>query len=176
MIDFYLGSIPKSNAYIDGKLRMALTPNVTTLCFGFFLDDDPTVLDSGSGLHIDTTKVLLGIDPADKDFNWNKAYYVTPKTFACEAIIRWMAHPENKLGKWYHAGTSRKYSRAELAQIFGTKLPEQVTQQKPHSVNVYGDFASVFISDFGIFCDEKYVKEASFVVRMWGKRQSKINE
>lgn len=171
MVDYYLKIIPHSNDYIDGKVRMALTHGVTVLCFGFYLEDDPNIQLTPGGLHHETTRVLLGYNSAPEDYKWTKGYYLTPKTFACEAIVRWMANPQNKLGKWYHVGTSRAYSRAEIAKILGTSVPENVASEPFR--NTYSNLAHDFAVDFGIQCTDKNIAEALTAVKVWAKRQYK---
>jgi hypothetical protein len=178
MIDFYLGSVPKSNDYIDSKLRMALTPNVTTLCCGFFLEDDPNIPPSPSGLHRDTTLILTkctnGII-ADPKW-WSKGYYLTPKTFVCEAIVRWIADSHNKIGKWYHVGSIRTYSRAEIAKLLLGKLPTYINDvdlSVPNDNNVYVNYAEIFAKDFGIHCDHANILQSLCGLKEWAKRYGK---
>lgn len=177
LIDYYTKTIPTSNPYIDGKLRMALTPGVTTLCCGFFLENNPYTPNTPSGLHRDTTRVLLGIDRCsetdpEKIAKWYaKAYFVTPKTLACETINRWIENPHDKLNRWFHVGSTRTYSRAELAKLLGTTLPEGISPQIAESS--YEKYADDFTRAFHIKCDTQNVLEALVGVKEWGSRHLK---
>lgn len=174
MIDYYNGKVDLTKApktvveYIQGKLRMALTPNVTTLCPGFFLEDDPSTRKTPGGLHRESTLAIFSNELLPT-FDWGKPKYVTPKSFLAECIMRWYINPTPHLGKWYHCGSELAYHRWQLRQMSGFEIALSIKQA--HQVDergvYYNDYSNVTKQAFGIMLTEAQVKDACLRTRQW---------
>lgn len=146
MVDFYLGKIdltttqPGVIAYIQSKLRMALTPGVTLFCPGFYVEDDATIPRTPGGLHHDTQDVLLKPE-CDVNFNWGKAKYITLKSELVRGILQWIANSSPYLNKWYLVGTERPWQRWELREAMYKDVPQETKDKFPTATdNVYAEW------------------------------------
>lgn len=175
MLDFYMGrtdltKLPEQGlSYIQGKVRMALTEGVTTLLPGFYLEDDPSVPVTPSGLHRETTAKIVAPE-FDVNYSWDKPKYVTPKSFLAEMIVRWCANPEPYLNHWYHCGTDRAYNRWEVRVLCGQDVPTEVKEQHLIQAPVYLKEAQRTVSAFGVKCDDENIAEACRALKIWAKK------
>lgn len=178
MLDFLSGKIDITNAddgvvnYVQGKLRMALTPDVTTLVPGFFLEDDIRNPLCPTGLHLDTTEWLLE-DVLEPDYNWGKGKYVTPKTFICEIIRMWIINPDPYLGKWFHCGSSRTYQRWEIREGADLDVEDELKVKYPATPEeIYFGYATRTLEAFGVKLDSTTLKNAFKRAKQWHSTQN----
>jgi hypothetical protein len=128
-MDYFLGkqSEDSLNAYQRSKLAICRVPNVYAFIPGFYLEDIPTPPWASKGLHVDSTLKIFRADghvTAGPDFDWGRAYSVTPKTFIVTAIMAWLADntiiPTNEP---IIVCSDRVYSRHELRSAAGLPYP-----------------------------------------------------
>lgn len=169
MLDFYKGHIDLTTApmpvvsYVQSKVRMALTKGVTTLLPGFFIEDDPSVPMTPSGLHRETSAKIRAIE-LDESYNWSKPKYVTPKTFIVKIIVKWCLNPTPYLDKWYHCGSDRAYNRWELRHFVTGNMKVLMQHKYPvATIAAYKDDAIDTANAFGMKCSDEYVKDACII-------------
>jgi hypothetical protein len=133
VIDFYQGHVTEPNPYLMDKLKMSLIQGkITTFHPGFFIDDDNeqdvTTPYKGpkKGLHAETSKWLFAVDYVSNK-NWVADKYVTPKTFICKMIELWLFSSEKHFGMWYHCGSQKSISRAQLRGRAGLSIDDEFT-------------------------------------------------
>ena len=83
-----------ANAYQKSKLALIRVPGLYNFIPGFFIQDlqDPDW--ASKGLHGDTTDTVFQKEFV-KDFAWDKAYRVTPKSILVNTILSWIQNPEH---------------------------------------------------------------------------------
>jgi len=140
-IDFYRGIIDLNKvdegtrSYIHTKIRMSMTPGVTTLCPGFYIEDVPGAQPTGAGLHNVTSKFLYAenFDPTQK---WGAAKYITFKSMLVDVIVQWCTNAtirDGMMNRWFHVGTSESYQRWQLRALAlgNDSVPLSVQEQFP---------------------------------------------
>ncbi len=96
IMDFFRGiqSEESLNAYQASKLAICRTPGIYVFIPGFYIEDIGTPDWASPGLHGETTSKLFSkAFYSSPDFDWGKAYSVTPKSFMILAIYSWLKRP-----------------------------------------------------------------------------------
>lgn len=152
IMDFLRGKQTEEslNGYQKSKLAVMRISGVTKFVPGFYLEDMPLPRWASKGLHGDTHQKLFGAQlPSDLD--WSKCYSVTPKSYICAAIQRWImsdAQPGT-----FIVSSDREYRRWELRALSDSFVPQNVIDASPAKLEpVYKDFEHILrpLTDFAI--------------------------
>jgi hypothetical protein len=121
----FAGDTSALSPYQQSKLIMCNVPGVYVFVPGFYIEDVATPSGASAGLHGESTGKIFGPTDAVPEFDWERRYSVTPKTYLGLAVLRWL---ESSSGMPRNAPiivcTDQEYSRRELrALAFGEGPP-----------------------------------------------------
>lgn len=107
-----------TNIYQKSKLALYNVPKLYNFIPGFFIQDIADPGWASKGLHGDTTaKLFSAIHEYDgPDFDWMKAYAVTPKSHICSKILAWINEPLS-FEKTTIVSSEKAYTRKELREF-----------------------------------------------------------
>lgn len=107
-----------ANAYQKDKLSLSRVPKLYNLFSGFFIQDVKDPEWANKGLHGDTTAIVFADKLYEgKDFDWEKKFYVTPKSLFCSnCICKWIDKPNDFDTKNVFCSTI-SYSRKQLREF-----------------------------------------------------------
>lgn len=135
-----------ANAYQKSKLALHRAEGIYNIIPGFFIQDLKDPEWASKGLHGDTTVKLFSTEQ-DPNFDWGKAYSVTPKSYIVAVITNWLSEQIKAFPKTSMVCSDRQYRRFELRQkVFknevitgkGTDLPiltDPIYKDFPHPPN-----------------------------------------
>jgi len=97
ILDYYLGLQREEdlNPYQKSKLAICRVPGIFAFVPGFFIEDIETPFWASKGLHGKSNQIIFGPSVDAPEFDWNKAYSVTPKSMIQRAMISWIENPKN---------------------------------------------------------------------------------
>ena len=120
--------------YAYGKFAMSKVPGVHIFVPGFLIEDIGFTQNNKSGLHSESTKIIFGNDNGNAktylqtycDYDWGRAYSVTPKSFLQTAIVRWIDDPDSMpIEQPIIVCSDRVYRRYELRELAGYEMPRE---------------------------------------------------
>ena len=120
-----------ASAYQKEKLDMYHVSLLYNFIPGFFIQDVERQPWQSKGLHGDTTEKIFAAPFVDVSLDawWQKAYCVTPLSFATASIINWLFKP-HMFDKTMILCSRRPYRRFELRNFAGLPLTEELKQQQ----------------------------------------------
>lgn len=113
--------------------------------------------DTGRGLHRENGFYIFGAKDAPEDYNWSKAYYVTPMGPLVEYIMQWLTDSNTRKSGSYSFGTTRAYTREELNNGGSDAKGEPI----------YKETMARTKKDLGIWVDEEQMPDICAEAREW---------
>lgn len=161
IMDFYIDPSKLEgvdvNSYAYGKYVMSKVPGVHVFVPGFYIEDVGFTNDDKGGLHSESTKIIFGNDKnnynayfnSNINFDWGKAYSVTPKSYLISVIQKWLDDPARmQINVPIIICSDRVYRRYELRAYAEYEVPMNDVKIKGLDLqiqekNIYGDFYHV---------------------------------